>query len=222
MVFYFVARDLSPNRETTWRNSNLEIRSSKDKQWFGVIWKWKLQHMKLKQELSEIESWCNSKKICGGKNTIYHQQHHLKPVLHHYDDDRNHHHHHHNHRKSVIGGENCCPMTQNDHVLSSNPRYLKRPLFRIIKIRFLNYHHMERSSWSIRAFSSMHSFITIFTIIIIITIMIIIHIIITVRSLYLMARQQKSRAVSPARAVTFVLQKFQKLTSHFSWNFFES
>ena len=68
----------------TWRNSNLEIRSSKDKQWFGVIWKWKLQHMKLKQELSEIESSCNSKKICGGKNTIHHQQHHLKPVLHHY------------------------------------------------------------------------------------------------------------------------------------------
>ena len=39
----------------------------------------------------------------------------------------------------------------------------------------------------------------------------IIMMIITVRSLYLMARQQKSLAVSPALAVTFVLTK-SKLT----------
>ena len=43
-------------------------------------------------------------------------------------EDHHHHkeHHYQNHRKSVVRCENCCPMTQNDNVLSANPRYLKK------------------------------------------------------------------------------------------------
>ena len=112
-----------------------------------------------------------------GKQEVAEDHHHHKEQEHHYQ----------NHRKSVVRCENCRPMTQNDNVLSANPRYLKKQTCQYTFIitakagrRPLNEH-----------------------------INTMIMMMITVRSLYLMARQQNSLAVNPALAVTFVLGKWE-------------